>query len=282
MDASWFFGANRAGEPMYDRTTGVTYDGLNAEGTVNRNSGAESTIHGLLTMLALDAHPQVAAQATGWSQTPARSGLSTVEAETADPTTGAVVTLAEADVWTGESQYGGGAFLRLDQGERARIAVGASTQRRTVEPVCWLPAKGRAVSRWTVGQHSDRVEEQVGVSGISVVPGALLPNRLDPLLPEGASQVSVQATRGRVDVDAVILRPLVAQASFGTGSHRVELLTSIATRPTGYRVSLAGPAVARSYDRTGQLVRTARVTGSRSAWVSPGGFTVVSAAAAQR
>ena len=32
--------------------------GSAADGTVNQNSGAESTIHGLLTMLALDAHPE--------------------------------------------------------------------------------------------------------------------------------------------------------------------------------------------------------------------------------
>ena len=63
MQASWFFGANRAGQPMYDPATGVTFDGLEADGPINHNSGAESTIHGLLTMLALDAHPSVAAQA---------------------------------------------------------------------------------------------------------------------------------------------------------------------------------------------------------------------------
>ena len=37
------------------------FDGIAGDGTVNRNSGAESTIHGLLTMLALDAHPDVTA-----------------------------------------------------------------------------------------------------------------------------------------------------------------------------------------------------------------------------
>src|SRR5665648_404396 len=55
--ASWYFGANRAGTPMYDPATGRTFDGLNADDTVNHNSGAESTIHGLLSMLALDARP---------------------------------------------------------------------------------------------------------------------------------------------------------------------------------------------------------------------------------
>ncbi len=55
--AAWFFGANASQAPTYDPATGVTFDGVAPDGTVNRNSGAESTIHGLLTMLALDAHP---------------------------------------------------------------------------------------------------------------------------------------------------------------------------------------------------------------------------------
>ena len=41
MQAAWFFGANRAGEPMYDPATGITFDGLQPDGTINRNSGAE-------------------------------------------------------------------------------------------------------------------------------------------------------------------------------------------------------------------------------------------------
>ena len=47
--AGWFFGANPAGVPVYDPATGVTNDGVQGDGTVNPNSGAESTIHGLLT-----------------------------------------------------------------------------------------------------------------------------------------------------------------------------------------------------------------------------------------
>ena len=42
---------------MYDPATGRTFDGVSPDGKVNRNSGAESTIHGLLTMLALDGTP---------------------------------------------------------------------------------------------------------------------------------------------------------------------------------------------------------------------------------
>ena len=61
--AAWYFGNNPAKAPMYDPATGRTFDGVVRDGMINRNSGAESTIHGLLSMLALDAAPDVAAQA---------------------------------------------------------------------------------------------------------------------------------------------------------------------------------------------------------------------------
>ena len=48
MQAAWFFGANAAGVPAYDPATGRTIDGISGDGVVNANSGAESTIHGLL------------------------------------------------------------------------------------------------------------------------------------------------------------------------------------------------------------------------------------------
>ena len=82
LAASWYFGNNPAGTAMYDPATGVTFDGVSATGEVNLNSGAESTIHGVLSMLALDAAPDVAAKArqatvTGrvtWTYAEAESG----------------------------------------------------------------------------------------------------------------------------------------------------------------------------------------------------------------
>jgi hypothetical protein len=261
---------------MYDPATGVTLDGLEADGRINHNSGAESTIHGLLTMLALDAHPSVAAQAAAWTGTPQRSGLNVVEAETADPTSGTVIT--PDSPWTGESQYGGGAFLRLESGQRATLDLGSSTQRRVLEPVSWLPEGGRTVTRWTVGDHTDRLRHRVGAQGLSAVPGALLPRRLRHTLPAGDGSVGVVARRGSVDLDAVIVRPLISQADFGTGADRTSLFSSIAPRSTRHPVTVAGSAVARSYDRSGRLVRTSTISGSGSVWVAAGGFTVLTAA----
>jgi len=49
--ASWLRGNNRAKEVMYDIKTGRGYDGIDNEKKINRNSGAESTIESLMTIM---------------------------------------------------------------------------------------------------------------------------------------------------------------------------------------------------------------------------------------
>ncbi len=51
LTASWLFGDNASGVPMYDPSTGRGYDGVRDSTTINRNSGAESTIEALMTIL---------------------------------------------------------------------------------------------------------------------------------------------------------------------------------------------------------------------------------------
>ncbi len=59
LAASWFTGNNVAAAAMYDSASGRIYDGIDKKG-VNQNSGAESTIEGLLTLLEIDAEPLAA------------------------------------------------------------------------------------------------------------------------------------------------------------------------------------------------------------------------------
>lgn len=273
MDASWFFGANRAGTPMYDPATGVTFDGLAADGTVNRNSGAESTIHGLLTMMALDARPAVRAQAVSWRTSPTRNGLVSTEAETSAATTGSVVT--PADAWTGESQLGGGAYLQLDRSERARITLPAEAQPRVAESVALLPARGGPASRWSLGGRGTTLTTPPLPSGISPTPGVLLTQRLRPLVPAGATGVRVRTVRGQLDLDAVLTRPLVATAVFTGGEGSTELLTSIAPERRQLVTSASGARTERRYDRAGVLVARDTLRPGEPATVEAGGFTLV-------
>jgi hypothetical protein len=246
LNAAWFFGANRSGTPMYSPATGVTFDGLKADGAINPNGGAESTIHGLLTMLALDAHPAVRALATSLHGVPVRDGLRTAEAEDATQTTGAVRTPASA--WTGESSWSGGAYLHLATGQQATIAI-AATRPSLVEPVTWQPEHGTARTRWTqadsrLGQLTHRVGEQ----GITSVPGALLPPLLSRPVVAGGP-VTVTATRGAADVDALLVRPILSTATFA-GDRTVTLLFSVAGRQD---YLLPARAEVRTYDRRGGL-----------------------------
>ncbi len=55
--ASWLKGNNRAGEVMYDAKTGRGYDGIDNKDKINRNSGAESTIEALMTIMDINENP---------------------------------------------------------------------------------------------------------------------------------------------------------------------------------------------------------------------------------
>ena len=51
---SWFFGKNPAKAKMYFEQTGICFDGIINRKEVNKNSGAESTIEALLTLLSIE------------------------------------------------------------------------------------------------------------------------------------------------------------------------------------------------------------------------------------
>ena len=145
--AGWFFGANPAGVPVYDPSTGVTNDGVEADGRVNGNSGAESTIHGLLTMQLLDAHPDLATLARQSAHIAVRDGLTTVEAETGT-LTGAATVVTPKPQWTGDAQWSGDAVVA---GRRQRGDLDLARRRSTTAG----PTRGRvpAGSRRTHPVH---------------------------------------------------------------------------------------------------------------------------------
>ena len=55
--AQWFIGRNPAHSIMYNPHTGIVYDGIENEDLINKNSGAESTIEGLLVLLKISLNP---------------------------------------------------------------------------------------------------------------------------------------------------------------------------------------------------------------------------------
>lgn len=272
IEAAWYFGMNKAGVAVYNQAAGVTTDGIQSDGSVSRNSGAESTIHGLLSMLALDANPDVAKLAQSAAHVSSRDGLTVSEAETAAGT-GTPVTPASA--WTGESQYSGGAYLSLAPGQTATISLPPTSGARTIEPVVFEPAGTVTTSRWSSGGVSlGDLRSGVGAQGVTAVPGALLPQSLRSTIT--GNSVTVTATHGTLLLDAVISRPAVERLVLtGAGGASTTLLHSTVTRSSTATVGAAGSrTTVRSYDASGRLLATRTITGIRTVAVAPGGFDV--------
>ena len=279
---AWYFGANAWGQPAYDPATGRTVDGIDGAGKPNLNGGAESTIHGLLSMLALDAHPAVAEAAQEVATIESRLGTRTLQGEEAVLAGDARATVPDS-MWTGESLFGGTGYAALGDGGRATFRFDRGTP-SLVLPVFDLRPGSSAVTTFTAGDTvlGSVASGDIGPQGDSPAPGALLPVTLPTRLAPG--QTSVRATTAAADgdvarLDALMLEPLVSRLVLSGDDHGTVLLRSASTvvQRTSVDVPGSGPAVVEQYDGLGRLVRasTSKAAGDVPVAVPPGGFTVV-------
>jgi hypothetical protein len=273
LAAGWFFGANTAGVPVYDPATGVTFDGVETDGRVNRNSGAESTIHGLLTMQLLDANRGIAELATSITGLTSFSGLRVLEAETARLSPGAVVETPSSGAWIGEGNLSGGSFVRLARGEWAEFDVTEADG--ILHGLIWRQAAEAGDAVWEVFKGRRKLWSTktpaggVGDRGLTEADGMLVPQLLGGDLPDSA--VTVRCTsRGDVRLDALVIQPKVVNAVYATTSGSAVLYANGARHDE--RVAALAPGSGRSYDadgsQRGQAVQGGKVR------VRGEGFTV--------
>lgn len=279
LAAGWFFGANTAGVPVYDPATGVTADGVETDGRVNRNGGAESTIHGLLTMLLLDARPDVAEVARRITGLAAYQGLRVLDAEAGRLGPGCTVVRPAEGAWTGEGNLVGGGYVQVPDGGWVELDVPATADglggwalplvRRTAEP------SGRA--RWDVvgGHRLGRTQNGgTGAAGLTEADGSLVPQLLDRPLPDGPATVTVRCTAegGPLRLDALLVRPAVATARWTTTGGDAVLYAGSTERPVQVAALAAGRGAAYAPD--GTTDRTVRVAQGAPTRVTAGGFTI--------
>ena len=267
VTAGWYFGQNTAGTPVYDPATGVTADGVSADGVVNRNGGAESTIHGLLSMLALDANPAAARIARAAAGAPTHTGTTTVEGESAT-VRGPAAPVAVTPAYSAESAWSGGKALAFRGAATAVWTVAPSTSPRVLEAVVQRVPRSSSVLSFTAGgQPLARVGfGGAGRQGVSAVPGVLQPVVVG-IVPAGATKVVATSNAGTGRLDALLLTPLVSTLQAGS----VAVLASRSDRAAAARVTPGGAVTALAYDRDGRRVATfsgAAVT------VPPQGFVI--------
>ncbi|MBT2483947.1 MULTISPECIES: hypothetical protein [unclassified Microbacterium] len=273
LAAGWFFGANTAGIPVYDPATGVTFDGVETDGRVNRNSGAESTIHGLLTMLLLDANRDVAQIATSITGLTSFSGLRVLDAESARLSPGCVVERPDGGAWTGEGNLSGGSYVRVPTGESVEFDV--TEAGGILHGLVWRQAADAGEAVWEVFHGSRKLWSTrtaagaTGDRGLTEADGMLVPQLLGGDLPDSA--VTVRCTsRGDVRLDALIVQPRVVNAVYATKAGAAVLYASGARRDE--RVPALAAGTGRAYDADGRQ-RGQAVQGGKVR-VRGGGFTI--------
>ncbi len=277
--AAWFFGNNPAGEAMYDPATGRTYDGVTGNGEVNRNSGAESTIHGLLAMLILDGNRDIADLAHV-ADVEDRRTWTLVEAETGQLGSGAAPYQPD-DPWTGESLWSGSGTdrgVRLSPGGTVTISLGdIAAGPNLLMPVVLLdPAAGRTT--WTTPRRvAGTVDHaRVGPQGDSPAPGLLAVETLRKTVADVES-VIVRGSRRNSLVDALLVQPEVEHLVLANASNATALLRSFARHTERVVIGLPVGTTAQveTYDETGRLVkRTSAPANDVVVRIPAGGFAV--------
>ena len=238
LAGGWFFGANPSGAPTYDPATGATFDGVEFDGRVNRNSGAESTIHGLLAMLALDAHPAGGSPGGVHHRVRTAMGCTVLEAESGALSGGAAV-VTPPSTWTGAANWSGGAYVAVPRGRVGPARRRRATTARSSTPSSTGGPGSHGTSTYTAVDTRGRrtvlgqlENGGLGTTGVVQADGLLKPFALSRGLPAGAVSVVVETT-GDLQLDALMLQPLVSSVAYARGSGAPAVLyANSSTSPT--------------------------------------------------
>jgi hypothetical protein len=228
-------------------------------------------------MEALDANPDVALIARASATVVRRDGQRTIEAE-AGLLSGPASVVTADPAWTGESQWSGGAYVQVTAGSGVSWRLPQSDQPRLVEAVInRVPGPGGATTFSTPAGSLGVIRYGGGgAQGRSAAPGALLPVAAPRYAPAGDESLTARTDRGRGQLDALLVTPLVSNLTTRGDGHGTALLTSVADTDRSTRISVpgSGPTVVRSFDKYGQLVQVIISTGPVTVTIPAGGFAI--------
>jgi hypothetical protein len=285
--AGWLFGNNPAGVPMYQPDTGVVFDGINGDGTINHNSGAESTIEGLLSLMNAVNDP-VASRYLGFAKILDRLTYQKVEAESG-ARSGQAAVVKPASAWTGEALWSNGEYVDLGPGGSDNLTVTTSTAGHYLLYVVFdkqiAPTESVGV---TVDIDGVRVgadqEGGAGAQGVSPNPDYLWIDSLELPRALSAGHHSVGLTYSgsgsvHAKIDAVLLQPAVEWKVLANGSgQQLALYKSLTDEGAATTLPSNRRWEVRLYDRNGRLVDSVTRRGGEAVKLPAYGSAVAASA----
>jgi hypothetical protein len=264
--AGWFLGDNPAGAMMYQPASGVVYDGINADGSINHNSGAESTIEGLLALMNA-VHDPVARAYLRYHNVAAHISYQKVEAESGSRSGHATV-VTPASAWTDEALWSHGAYVDLASGSSDSVAVTAPADGRYLVYIVFdkqmAPAGAVGITVSVDGTTAGRDDEGgAGAQGDAPHPDYLWIDSVAAprVLRAGPHTVTLTyAGNGSTDakIDAILLQPVAESKVLTDGrGGTLAIYKSLAARTVKAQLPALAPArkwMVQVYDRNGNVV----------------------------
>lgn len=191
---------------------------------MNLISGAESTIHGLLAMIALDTEPQDARTARSIAGKTRVHGMLWLPAGEA-VLSGDAQAVTPDSAWTGESNWsgpyalvgeGGSVRFELDAGHREVIDAGGAT----AHPVIHRLAEDAGIALWSAidaggGRTDVGALELGGIGGRGATEwdGILRPFPLESEIPSGSVAIET-VVHGHLELDELMILPGTTSATY--------------------------------------------------------------------
>ncbi|MFT4147314.1 MAG: hypothetical protein QM632_00750 [Micrococcaceae bacterium] len=279
MVGGWYYGANKASKPMYDSATGAFYTELKPDKTINMNSSAEATIHGVLSMLALDKNPDIKKAAQSFTEAPSVEGSRFFDASSLQLS--GTATLETPTAWTGDSNIYGGQVAQMQDGSTLSVNIGNNVLPRSIYPVIQATKVSEGNTSWSANETSLGKTDNTAGSGGKASPwstGSVVPLTLSTIAPAGAVNLSAKVD-GNVRINGIIVQPQVTKADFGDGKDRRLLYFNSGKDVTKYPVQFpeAGKWVNKIYDSKGRYVSQEVIDADKKSEVTiaPAGFSLV-------
>ncbi|MFT4186148.1 MAG: hypothetical protein QM613_02825 [Micrococcaceae bacterium] len=281
MIAGWYFGANKGSKQMFDPNNGTFYNSLDADNNVDLNSSAESNIHGVLSMLALDENPSIKELAKSFTSQPNVQGVSIINADSENIAYKGKYEIISTPNWTGNSTIPNGRVVNLADKSSLSINIGNSDVPRKIFPIVQQNAKTSGSTEWFEAGNSSLGKVSNSLSG-SKLPanytGTVTPISVGDLTKTGDVTLSAKVS-GNTKLIGILIQPQVTKISYGTDKKQRILYYNDNSEVMHYKVKLPDSKnwINKVYDSKGRYVSQEQLSsrGNPTVVIAPNGFSIL-------